>query len=1053
MKRSFSDCSSCPLHESSGSVCITNVPNDLEKVKTIYVSDTSKDYEIIKEYAEKNKSAYLITAAVLCFDGDDIAPIVAFDICKKNVEKIVELCKPENIITIGELSGKLFNNFSGNINRLSLIEDLIKETSDSDILNLEEEITLDLSQFSLDQEKSKDLISVSEIQQSEECYSYKIPDKFYTDDYRLVDVQHISNREQIIYIFRDKDNNKIFYDYPQKFNNYYWYESLGDSKIIEPHSNLQLNIGNYKGRSQGSKCYESDIKMEVKHAVDYYLHNKAECSIDNKNILYIDIEVYTFKDKIFPDAGKAAYPINAISFKLDDGEMHTYLLYLTGEIEDKINDIVREKKYSNLTLFTDESEMIKAFLGKLNHMSPDFICGWNVLKFDLAYITNRMRKLKIKTELFSPYSNVFVDHKSGTCIITGYIGLDQLRLYKDLTYTNEPTYKLDYIANKVIGKRKEVYEGRLEMVYVEDIDKFVSYSRTDVDLLYELEEALQHVSLQDELRRSSTTTHNGASSTIGQADGLFMTSLKKKGLSAKNLNHDSVKETIPGAYVFDPRGGLYPKDGPGLLCDFDFTSLYPSIINSFNIGPNTLIGKVSPDIIFDYIYNRDNLKGKTFTYIIDPIHSGKEETININDLDKIIEEKTATVNISGCIFCGHDIEESIYYSVISTLFNDRKKFKGIMFQYKQTGDITNTRIFDNKQQSLKILMNSLYGVLANEHFRFYNTNLASSITLTGQEALKYSAVHCNEIIIRFSNDNFDMSHKTNINFMEEVKSAMDYVLYGDTDSIFVNLTPYFNKRNIKCEISDDVDTEIKRIQNYLNDSALDEFIRVHNIPKDKSMLDLKNEYLFSRYYATNAKKKYAAKVISQEGRKLDFIEIKGLETRRSDYPKITQIMLKEVIDMILADNFDLDKIYKYIDKVKLEVMELAEKGDPSIVKTVSFSKPLDQYKNMPQHIKAMMMWNVLVNEDHRYGNRATLYPLRAIDLDKAPKSIVDNYHGPFLKQFAHRDLDCIAIPEDIINLPDYFIPNIKKIVKFAVDDRIDLLLEPLVKKTDQQLLF
>ena len=881
-------------------------------------------------------------------------------------------------------------------------------------------------------------MEVMEITNIDELYTYKIPDEYYTDEYRLIDVQHIHNRQQIVYIFRDKNNKKVFYEAPGKDTNYYWYESASGGNTIEPISDLMLKTGNYKNRSQAKNCYESDVPVEVKHTIDYYLNCKGECDIVSRNIFYFDIEVYTFKDGTFPSPDKAAYPVNAISFSKGDGIRHVYLLKLNGEIDPDIDRIMKDKDFDTLTLFTDEITMMRTFLSQIRITQPDFICGWNVINFDMAYITTRMRLLKISMKELSPYGNVFVDGKRGRCLVTGLIILDQLEMYKNFTYSVEPSYKLENISQKVLGKGKQQYDGDLATLYSKDVKTFIEYSLIDSELLEDLENNLQHIAAQDELRKAATTTHNGALSTIGQADGLLLSSLKKKGLAAKNTDHSLTKDKLIGAYVFDPQPGLKS----GILCDFDFTSLYPSIVNTWNIGPNTYICRIPQKVAYYYIYDREKLKNATFTVILDPVNKRELKKIGFAELEKIIEENNATVNIYGCLFKGHDIEESIYYDVIATLFGGRKQFKRMMFEYKTAGDKMNAGIYDCKQMAMKILMNSLYGVMSNEYFRCFNNELASSITAAGQELLKLSAVHCNQFMETGSK-------KLQLNFQADVENKMTYVVYGDTDSLFINLTDYLKKKGIEVGLNDEVNAEILAIQNYLNKELLAYACERHNIPLNRSMLELKNEFIFSKYYALMVKKKYAAQVIAQEGRPLNFVEIKGLETKRSDYSQFTKDMLENILAMILSDDAskrNIVSIESYVKTVETTIATLARKGDPIVTKSVSYSKPLAEYKTIPQHIKGMLSWNYIVHEDFRYGSRGKLFPCLGFDITKAPPHIQHNYSNIFLKHYSPNSINAIVIPEDVDTLPEYFIPDIKKIVSFSVNDRVDLLLAPLRQK-------
>ena len=1049
MKKSFADCGNCTLCDSTGKVCETNSQKDISNIDELYVCDTIV-WDLVKKHAESKKIKYLITAPILCsISGKDNLDLnVIYDICKDNALKIIEKCQPKKLITIGPLA-KNFSSICKINEHFNEVTDMIKIPKKN---NIEEDMLSDFAMLKDVPEsptksevpKDKEL----ELVGNDNIYMFTIPEKYYNGDYRLIDVQHVHSQSRVIYIFRDKDNKKEYYETPMKQNNFYWYESFSaDNKNIEPYRDLKLTIGNHKDRCITPLGYGGDVNLTTLHSVDYFLQNKAEAPFI-KNVVYFDIEVYTYKNKIFPDPTTTMYPVNAFSFRTDNSD-HTsmYLLKLPKDIDPRIDEIMASKKYDNVTLFTDEYTMIRAFLAKIRDLDPDFLCGWNTNSFDWPYLVGRMKKLNIEMKDLSPFGNVYADTR-GRVIITGFVALDQLELFKnDTTRPNQPSYKLDSIAELITGKRKVQHEGNLDQLYNNDIDKYIQYSINDTDLLKDIEDRVQHIALQDELRQITTTSHSGANSTLGQAEGLFMTSMKKKGLIARNKPQNIEKEDLPGAYVFDARGGLYE----GLLCDFDFTSLYPSIINSWNIGPDTFIAKISENDAFSLIYHNDQVKQVNVT--LDPIHKGNDKIMTKEEFDSFIKENHATINIAGTIFCGHDKYLSIFKTVITMLFDGRKIYKAKMLHAKESGDKKSVTSFNGKQMAYKILANSLYGALANEHFKFYNNDLAKSITLTGQELLKFSTVHCDDFLVKRG---IVSEFKVNNNFMDKCKSLQD-VLYGDTDSMFVYLTDYLKDKKIEVKKSPEVLSEIQKIQDYVNKVALSEFLKLHNIPKENSMIFLKNEYLFNKYYTLNGKKHYAAKVIAQEGKDINETEIKGLEIKRSEIPKKSQEVLKEILNVILDINIKKENIKPTVDKIaekaKKEMIELVEKRDNSVVRMVSYSKSLKDYKAMPRHIKAMMIWNELVNEDFRMGSRGKLWDLRAIDLTKAPENIKANFHNKLVKKFKLDDIDCICLPEEVDKLPEYCVPDVKKIVSYACDDRIANMTEPLWKESEQTLLW
>lgn len=1026
MKTKNGQCSTCPLIDCKRNkkFIVSNCDSDMSQLDIFIVTKLSDNCDIIVKHLKDNysKLKYVICDDHVCL-GKSTDEIRNF--CFSNFSYIANKCQSKNKFIVGlryqcDISG--FNV----VNNIEELFSKIKKLYDDK---------------PADNEKQANY------------YMFSIPDKYYTDEYRLVDIQYLNGYDKLIYIFRDKENKKHYYEYPQYEKDFYWYECISSNKIIEKIDNLKLCFGRYQDRNRTSFGYGGDINIATQHTVDYYLKTKGEAPIIRQNILFFDIETYQYHDNIFPDPNQAKYPITAISFRTDreDDFTHVYLLKINGEIDSRIDDIFRSGKYPYITLFNDEKAMLRAWFQAIKKCDVDFLAGWNVGGFDIPYIIKRMQNLKIPASEISEFGYMYGD-KNGRNFIAGYTVMDQLKLYKDLTYITQPSYSLNYIAGVVLGKEKVQHAGKsIDVMYREDIELFMRYSQVDTQLIYEIEEDVKHIALQDEIRRVATTSQDGAKSTIGQADGLYTTSMKKKGLIARNYNHDVQKESLPGAYVFDAKGGLYE----GLICDFDFRSLYPSIINTWNIGPDSYIALISQRDARDYIFSKNNLKNKKISMIVDPVHSRKKVELDLNQFEKFIDKYKAHVTIIGTIFCGHEIYESINYSVLTMLLKSRKLYKAKMLTSKEAGQKQLTVEYNGKQMAYKILANSLYGVLGNEHFKFYNIELGKSITLTGQEMLKYCAVHTDYYMRgKFKNkDDF----RIDPDFDSKVNDAIN-ILYGDTDSMFVYLTDYLKSKHIEVKKSPEVLKEVSEIQDYINGVIIPVILERHKINMKYSEMYLKNEFLMSRYYALNAKKKYASKVISQEGKDICERDIKGLEIKRSEIPSRTQKLLSDIIDTILDENLNKKDLKPTIDKIvkdtKQEMLQLIKNGDPSIARIVAFSKDLSEYKNMPQNIKSMLMWNALIGrEDFRTGSKGHLWNILGIDLNKAPKEIVDNYHNIFKKKFFDNDLKAIATPEDVDKLPDYFVVDIKAMIKYCCDDRCELLLEPLWVENDNSLLF
>ena len=247
---------------------------------------------------------------------------------------------------------------------------------------------------------------------------------------------------------------------------------------------------------------------------------------------------------------------------------------------------------------------------------------------------------------------------------------------------------------------------------------------------------------------------------------------------------------------------------------------------------------------------------------------------------------------------------------------------------------------------------------------------------------------------------------------------------------------------------------VSKDNSYINNQALNAYLKLHNIQKDCSMIYLKNEYLFSKYYTLSGKKHYALKVIWQEGKDVEFTDIKGLEMKRSEIPSYSQKLLTNILDVILSDQDNiLDIILKMVEEAKLEAIKLIEQRDNSIVRVVSFSKKMKNYKKLPQHIKAMQIWNIMAGkEDFKQYSKGKMWPIMGFKMDKAPEHIRKNYSEVFLKKFKSSDFNVICLTEDVQKLPEWAEPNVKDIISYAIDDRVGNLIEPLAKPA-QMLLF
>jgi DNA polymerase elongation subunit (family B) len=297
--------------------------------------------------------------------------------------------------------------------------------------------------------------------------------------------------------------------------------------MLEKLDNVTLKTNDYDKNYTGLGLYESDLRLELKHSIDYFLTRKT-AMLWKPETLFWDIEVYTGKATEFPDARQAKYPINAISFRsARDSIVDEFLLRLPEM--DKKEIVVPEN--TRLRIFDSEKELLRAFAKYVRTNNFNVCAGWNTENFDMPYLLNRMNKNGISYTELSPIGEVSIDMVNmDRTSIFGLYFIDQLKLYKKLNYSVEPSYKLSAITQKHLGHTKVAYEGTLNELYENDINTFIRYSSVDTQLLYELEEKVQHITTRLEMIRLCSSTWKAAEKTMGLLDPMSISYAKRNGL-------------------------------------------------------------------------------------------------------------------------------------------------------------------------------------------------------------------------------------------------------------------------------------------------------------------------------------------------------------------------------------------------------------------------------------------------------------------------------------------------------------------------------------------
>jgi len=1064
IKNSFANCSVCPLLNSSSCIMETNCENDLSKVDIIFVAENPGKNEVEKKIPLIGKAGkkfrtpftkynlhklnYLITNIVLCQtinpDGTTGNPTQdVIDACKINCFNLINVCKPKLIVLMGTSPMQAFDIAKSGITTL---RGQVYDWKDYKVFltvhpsfvnrnpSFEQKFDSDFSEIAKIMGSKSKVTSNQTITTTGKTgiHYYEIPNKFYTDEYRLVDVQFMNRTNEVLYIFRDKNNKKFYH---RENDNYVCYQipkNIDARKIVSYDKLNQINVRyKHKITLDSDITYEGDTRITAKHAMDYYFKNKGEAERIDLNIMFCDIEVDTGKNKEFPRQSEAKYPICMIS--------SIYHKKRVCHILDNKTEPITDKPGVELRIFNDEKSMILDFIKYFKECDSDFICGWNFINFDMEYIYNRLPQIKISQSKLSQFGEFYVNGAYFQCNLPGTVVLDQEYLYKMFTFTKKENYKLGFIAQEELGKTKVELPLPINEMYWKMFNKYIEYSIRDTDLLLELEDKLKHINLLNELRVICNTSFQAGASSFGQIDSIMVSFLKGRGLSSKNSNPHIKKEKYPGAFVYEPIPGIYNK-----VTDFDFTSLYPSIIMTYNIGVNNFVMKTKdPQLGYDLAYQPNNLPSE-IEVIIDPLFEAKTMKVPKDDFLKKVKESNLICTINGCFFKQHDKEMSVYSEVLSSLLSSRKVYKGKMLEAKEQKNESDITLYNTRQLVYKVLANSLYGVIANTAFRFFDISCAAAVTLGGQEVLKPSIITADSYMEHL-NFNTKYIEPPGITKQEMYAKIMPnrktkYIITGDTDSIFCCFEK-FNKTDV-IQIKKWCD----KIQSFLNDDIIPKVVERHNLNLDFNKLNLKNELIIDRGLFL-AKKRYSIHVINQEGKDVDEIVNMGLETKRSDWPSKTKDFLNELLGLIMnSEKVSLTALLQFVNRKEIEFINLIKEGSKTIARPVSYGKKLSDYKSVPQGVRAMENWNELMYRTHFPGNKAYLFHLNGIDMDKAPQEVRENYNRMISEG---KKIDIIAIPDEEARLPSFLIPNIKANLKIIFEDRYKLLLAPLLEVKKQ----
>ena len=597
-----------------------------------------------------------------------------------------------------------------------------------------------------------------------------------------------------------------------------------------------------------------------------YINDRYQGTIDydQTKIVVANIDIETEVTKGFPDPQVAANMVTAITVK------SASKVYVFG---------LKDYKTSDDNTFylkcKDEQTLLFRFLDLWEKLSPDIVTGWNIEGFDIPYLCNRILNVIGKETMIrlSPWGLVtdrqmtMNNRQMTTFNLVGISVLDYLQLYKKFTYTNQESYSLNNICSVELGEKKLDYSEYTSLMdlYEKDHQKFIDYNIRDVLLVDKLDEKLGLISLVLSLSYSAKINYIDSLTTVRMWDTIVHNSLMEQNIAVPPHHKFKKEKTIEGGFVKDIQPGFHKW-----VVSFDLTSLYPMLIQQYNISHETFTGE------------RMELN-------VDSALNGSIDT-------EYLKENNLTVTAGGYLY--RRDKQGIFPYLMNKLFKQRAEYKKGMLEAKKEyeklpSEKLNQKISKlyNLQLVTKIVLNSCYGAMSNFHFRWFDDRLAESITLSGQLSIRWIERRVNKYLNKLL--------KT---------EGIDYVIACDTDSMYITLDKLVSQAFANGSDYEDTDKVIKFLDRVCNekltpfiDSCYQELANYTNAFDQK--MSMKREAIADKAIWT-AKKRYILNVYDLEGVRYSEPKLKmqGIEAVRSSTPASCRVHIKKLIELMMTSD-------------------------------------------------------------------------------------------------------------------------------------------------------
>jgi DNA polymerase elongation subunit (family B) len=668
------------------------------------------------------------------------------------------------------------------------------------------------------------------------------------------------------------------------------------------------------------------------YIADKYPEEEIKFDISKIRLLTIDIE--TRSENGFPDVESADQEILLIT--IQDYSTKEIITWGVGPFKLKQSNHYYKQ-------FNNEYDMLSDFSQWWEENMPDVVTGWNIQLFDIPYLVGRIDRVlgEKRCRRFSPWGLVsekelyIKGRKYRTFDVGGITQLDYLELYRKFTYTNQESYRLDHIAFVELGQKKLDHSefDTFQDFYTNGWQKFVEYNIVDVELVDRLEDKMKLIELAITMAYDAKVNYNDVFYQVRMWDTIIYNYLKKNNIVIPPKKDSSKSDKYAGAYVKEPIPGRYDW-----VVSFDLNSLYPHLIMQYNISPETLLEERHPTATVDRILT---------------------EEINFE------MHKDYAVCANGAMY-RKDVR-GFLPELMDKMYGERVIFKKRMLKAKQEYEKTPTDALkkeiarcNNIQMAKKIALNSAYGAIGNQYFRYYKLANAEAITLSGQVSIRWIEDKMNEYLNKIlKTDN------------------KDYVIASDTDSIYLHLGDLVSRVftdgvRDKGKVVDFLDKACQdQIEPFIEKSyqTLASYVNAYD-----QKMQMKRENIADRGIWT-AKKRYILNVWNSEGVAYSEpkLKIMGIEAVKSSTPAACRDMIKGALKLMMTGTED--DIITYIDNCRTKFKSLP----PENVSFPRTASDVQKYKSSnsiyvkgtPIHVRGALLFNHLI-KDRKLTNKYSL---------------------------------------------------------------------------------